>query len=102
VTTGAKTTVALLGATWSGIILMLVGVVLTPAQWCDELPQPGGQTVLEVGFGIVLLAGIASTFAVTLATRIYLWIGWAVSAASVTGVLIFAHDSSGGWGTSCG
>lgn len=85
------------------MIAMLVGALMTPAQWCDEVPQPTGQTVMVYGFVTLLVAGLGGTFAVSLSRRVSIWVAYALTAAAFIAVLAtVAHLSSNAWGGACG
>ncbi len=99
----AKATIGAFALTWAALGAVLIGALTTPAQWCDEIPQPTGQTVMDVGFAALALGGIATTAAVMFSRKIVVWLTYAATASAVIGVLVVvSHLSSNAWGADCG
>jgi hypothetical protein len=93
----------LLGAVL-GIAVAFVGVLTTPTNWCDELPQPIGQNLLDAGMIVAAIGGLAAaaTLAYTAPRSLRGWLVLAAVGGAYFALVVLANHSSGGWGASCG
>jgi hypothetical protein len=75
-----KIALAILGVAWIALGVASVAVILTPTDWCNELPTPTGENVT---LAALFVAGIAAfvAFWAALDSPVVPWIALATFAA---------------------
>jgi|SRR5579871_1431178 len=94
-----KLVAGLLTATWAGLVVAVVGAVMTRGlSWCSYTPLPGGYKLYRVGI-VGAAAGVCLTILMAYRGKSRpLWIGAAVTVVALLGVLAYAHVVRAGWG----